>query len=251
MNRPEGAARSRRTTPQNLALRLTAALAATLALTLAGAGPAPAHQGNPDFRSVIDGIEPAALAPGLEAEVVNFDDHVVLTNESGEDVLILGYEGEPYARIGADGLVEVNLNSPTHYLNEDRFADVALPERADEEARPAWQEVDRTGRFEWHDHRSHYMSEGVPPQVEDESARTKVFGYRIPIEVGGRPARIEGTLFWQGRETGAPVLPFVLLGLVVAAGAAFLVIRRRRQEGGGHDGDGDGGEDDGQRGEAW
>ncbi len=204
-------------------------LVAAVALALALAAPAAAHQGNPDFRSIVNAIEPAGLATGLEAEVVNFDDHVVLVNDSGKDVLILGYDGEPYARISADGKVEVNLNSPTHYLNEDRFADVAIPERADKDAKPSWELVDTTGRFEWHDHRSHYMSESDPPQVKDKSQRTKVFDYAIPIEVGGKPARIDGTLFWQGRDTGAPVVPFVLLGLLVVGGVAFVLIRRARR----------------------
>lgn len=188
------------------------------------------HQGNSNFRSVITAITPPGLAEGLKAEVVNFDDHVVLENRSGKDVEILGYNNEPYARIMADGTVEVNLNSPSHYLNEDRFAGVELPERADKDAKPSWNRVGTDGRFEWHDHRSHFMAKGVPPQVTDESVKTKVFDYQIPIRVDGRPAKIEGTLYWNGRETGFPVLPFVLLGVVTVAGLTVVLIRRRRRD---------------------
>lgn len=209
-------------------LAATAASAAIACLILVSAIPASAHQGNPDFRSIVNSITPEPLAEGLEAEVVNFDDHVVLTNKTGKDILILGYDREPYARMSADGKVEINLNSPSHYLNEDRFANVPVPERADKDAEPAWERVEGAGRFEWHDHRSHYMSEGTPPQVTDESVRTKVFDYSIPIEVAGKPAAINGTLFWQGKDTGAPVLPFVLLGIMILAVAGFVVIRRRR-----------------------
>lgn len=203
-------------------------VAAALAFISGFAGPAGAHQGNSDFRSVVNGITPGALARGLKAEVVNFDDHVVLENRSGSNVEILGYDSEPYARLLADGRVEVNLNSPTHYLNQDRYADVALPDRADPKARPQWKEVGSDGRFEWHDHRSHYMSEGIPAQVKDESAKTEIFEYRIPLRVDRAPAWIEGTLYWQGRNDQIQILPFLLLGVLVLAGGALLYIRRRR-----------------------
>lgn len=205
--------------------------AAAISAALILASPALAHQGNPDFRSIVNSIEPSSLTDGLTAEVVNFDDHVVLENRSGKDVEILGYEGEPYARILADGRVEVNLNSPSHYLNEDRYADVALPDRADKEADPSWDEVGTDGRFEWHDHRSHYMSEGTPPQVEDKSERTKIFDYTIPLRVDGEPAKIDGTLFWRGRDTGFPILPFAILAVAVVGGILVLIRRRRRAEG--------------------
>jgi len=211
-------------------LRLRSAVTALLVLlapAVAG-GTAGAHQGNSNFRSVINSIEPAELADGLTAEVVNYDDHVVLENRAGKDVEIIGYYREPYARILADGTVEVNLRSQSHYENEDRYANVELPARVDNKARPEWKQVGGDGRFVWHDHRSHYMSEGVPAQVEDEAVRTKIFDYRIPLRVAGEPAAIKGTLYWNGRDDSIQVLPFILLGLLVLAGGTFLVIRRRR-----------------------
>ncbi|HTU14185.1 MAG TPA: hypothetical protein VMF31_03215 [Solirubrobacterales bacterium] len=197
-----------------------------------------AHEGNPNYRSEITSIEPAALADGLRATVQNFDDNVELVNRTGKEVVVKGYDGEPYVRIGADGLVEVNLNSPTYYLNEDRFAAVDVPERADAKAEPAWEEVEGSGVYAWHDHRSHYMSPGTPSQVKDESKETKVFDYSIPITVGGKPAALDGTLTWVGKQSGFPVLPFVLLAAVIVIGAVALsVFRNRRRDGDdGHDG---------------
>ena len=61
------------------------------------------------------------------------------------------------------------------------------------------------------------MSEGTPPQVKDESEKTKVFDYVIPLEVGGQPATVEGTLTWVGKSSKAPVIPFVILGLAIIA----------------------------------
>jgi copper transport protein len=41
--------------------------------------------------------------------------------------------------------------------------------------------ISKTGRFEWHDHRMHWMSESDPEQVKDKDARTKVFDWKVPI----------------------------------------------------------------------
>ena len=44
-----------------------------------------------------------------------------LVRTTAKDVQILGYEGEPYIRLGTDG-VFVNTNSPAYYTNLDRFS---------------------------------------------------------------------------------------------------------------------------------
>jgi len=201
-------------------------------------GIASAHQGNPNFRSEIESVTPASLGDGIQLEIVNFDDHVRLVNKSGKEVIVKGYDGEPYARISADGIVEVNLNSPAYYLNEDRFADVDVPASVNAKARPDWKQVADDGTFEWHDHRSHYMGQGTPPQVKDESKKTKVFDYTIPIEVGGQPAKVNGTLTWVGTGSKAPVIPFVILGLAIIAAVAFWLTRRRRNDGLGDEAEG-------------
>ena len=205
----------------------------TVALLMVAVFPvaANAHQGNPDYRSEITSVRPAALGQGLKIEIVNFDDHVRLVNQTGKEVVIKGYDGEPYARLSPDGSVAVNLNSPAYYLNEDRYADVDIPARADAKAKPDWKVIDDNGTFEWHDHRSHYMGQGTPPQVKDESEKTKVFDYTIPIKVGGRPATIDGTLTWVGTGSKAPVIPFVILGIAILAAIGFWVYRRRRAGG--------------------
>src|SRR5690349_6854192 len=115
--------------------------AASAAALLAIAAPvAMAHEGNPDYRSVVDQVDPEAN--GLQAEVVNFDDSLRLVNHSDEDVVIEGYEGEPYARLLADGSVELNRNSTAYYLNDDRFAESEVPDDVDPDAAPGWELVD-------------------------------------------------------------------------------------------------------------
>ena len=128
--------------------------------------------------------------------------------------------------------MEVNRRSPTHYLNEERYGGTPVPTSADPKAPPQWQTVSRTGRFEWHDHRIHWMSKDtVPPQVKDEDKRTKVFDWRVPIRVGSQRARLTGTLFWQpATASGVPTAAIVALVVLVAATLVlFLVTRRRRR----------------------
>ncbi len=188
-----------------------------------------AHQGNADYRSELDGVTPPV--EGLEAEVVNYDDALELRNETGETVIVEGYAGEPYIRIDGDGQVFLNTRSPAYYLNDDRYGEAEVPASADPDAKPEWEAVDGTGRYSWHDHRIHYMSTGTPSQVADEDARTKIFDYRVPIEVGDRGAEITGTLYWAGGSGGLPLAPFIALGVLALLAAAVVVVRRRRGSG--------------------
>ena len=58
------------------------ALALAVAVVLLAASPAAAHQGNPNYRSVVDSITPAVK--GVTLHVLNYDDRFELTNHSGE-----------------------------------------------------------------------------------------------------------------------------------------------------------------------
>jgi hypothetical protein len=204
------------------------ALALGVAAALLFAQAAAAHQGNPNYRSIVDSVTPAVK--GLTLHVLNYDDRFELTNHSGQTVTVQGYDGEPYARVLADGTVELNKRSPAYYLNDDRYADVKVPAIADPKAPPQWSVVDKTGTVQWHDHRMHWMSKSMPPQVKDKSKRTKVFDYAVPLSVGGQPGAIRGTLFWQpGAGGGVPVGMIVgLVALVLVGLGAVVVVRRRR-----------------------
>ena len=208
-------------------MRRAAALLAAAALLLPA--PALAHEGNPNFLSQINAVTPET--EGVTVEVLNRDDRMLLHNTSGEDVLILGYDEEPYARVLADGTVEVNTDSEAYYLNDDRFANVEVPAGVDGKGEPRWKEVSRNGRFEWHDHRFHWMAEGTPPQVKDESVRTKVYDWTVPIEVGGERGAIAGTLFWTPLPGGGPPLGAIIAGagILIALFAAVFVVRYRRR----------------------
>ena len=210
-----------------LRIRCVAAMALVAVCSLAPT--ALAHEGNPNYRSEVRRIAPPV--GGLDAQILNFDDRIELRNRSGETVVVRGYRNEPYLRFGADGTVEVNTRSPAAYLNEDRFAQVEVPGRADPEAEPEWEVVAENGRYDWHDHRIHWMSKTPPEKVQqDESARVRVFDWKLPVEAAGRPATISGSLTWLGvDESGFPVAAALSLGAAVLAGGALVLLVRRRR----------------------
>jgi LPXTG-motif cell wall-anchored protein len=207
-------------------MRRTALLAIALAWALAA--PANAHQGDPNFESIVTAVDGA---PGVKAEVLGGDDRVLIVNTSDETVVVAGYDGEPYARVRGDGTVEVNRRSPATYLNDDRYGEVQVPAEASKDAEPRWEVVGHNGRFEFHDHRMHWMSRTRPPQVHDETERTRIFDWTVPLRVGERTAAIRGTLWWRGTgDGGAPVAAFAGLGVFALLGAvAVVVVRRRRR----------------------
>ena len=209
-------------------MRIVIWVAAATVLLL-GAPVALAHEGSPNFLSQVNGVSPSV--EGVDVEVLNRDDRLLLRNASGQDVVVEGYSGEPYARIDADGTVSVNTNSEAYYLNQERDARVVVPAGVAADGDPTWEEVSRTGRFEWHDHRMHWMAEADPEAVTDKDVRTKVFDWEVPIAVDGRSGAISGTLFWTPVESsGLGVLPAVLAfaALVIAICVAVAVKRRRR-----------------------
>jgi hypothetical protein len=212
-----------------------AAIAVALACALAPAQ-ALAHGGNPNFRSEIDSIQPS-LPSGVSIEVLDYDSYFQLIDH-GHEVVIDGYNDEPYARIEKNGTVQVNQKSPATYLNDSRFeTDVKVPPSADPRAAPEWKTVDHSGSFVWHDHRMHWMIVGqLPTQVKDKGKKTKIFDYEIPLEVDSRPTTIHGTLWWVG-STGTSKLPFVIAALVIVLGGGGLVLWLRRRRGGDDPGD--------------
>jgi hypothetical protein len=183
------------------------------------------------YSSVVNNIRPATS--GLQVTVLGSDSEMRLANRSGKDVAVVGYDGEELGRVLSDGSVQVNLTSPSYWLNQERMGGVNPPPSAKVGARPNWKTVNRTGVLIWHDHRMHWMGTGVPPAVKDQAKRTRVWNYKVPILVGGKPAAIDGTLWWVGQHEGAPIEAFIGLALIifVVLGSALVVRRRRATEG--------------------
>lgn len=240
---------------------LSAALASALAV------PALAHEGDPRYRSVVNEIVPAT--EGLTATVLDHDDALQIVNKSGEDVVVLDQDAEPYARLLADGTVQINArsslargeNAPPSGAEADHahddsadarlYASVTLLAHGDEEHAPgeahdegagaddgtaapriAWVTIDRTGRYAWHDPRINDRTHRIPPQVTDESKETKVKDWRVPLLVAGQAGDVLGTLTWVGEQGGGssfPTAAVVSLAVLALLAVAAVVLVRRRR----------------------
>ena len=212
-------------------VRTLACTVAAAALLLA-APVALAHQGNPNYRSVVKSVTPETS--GIDARILNFDDAVLVHNTSGKDVVILDYKQKPYVELKADGTVSVNTNSEAHYLNEDRQGETAVPKDLGSE--PKWEEISKSGRYEWHDHRMHWMGAGDPPNLTDKGKETVIYdNWQIPIQVAGTAGAISGTLTWVPLDDGGLPLGaiFGFAALIIVLSIAVIIVRRRRASGGG------------------
>ena len=203
--------------------RLAATLATALAVVWWTATPAAADPPKPtDYRSTVRALDPEV--DGVRAEVVGGDGFLELDVEAGHEVVVLGYEDEPYLRFRADGTVEENRRSPAVFLNRSRTGGSAAPPSTDAEAEPEWQEVAGGGRWAWHDHRIHWM--GAEDPLVDANGRVTQFGpdgWSVPLEVDGTDVVVRGDLV---RTDGVSPLPTVAVAVVVA-GVVILLGRRR------------------------
>jgi hypothetical protein len=206
-----------------------AAAGTALAVMLAAAVPASAKDAG--IVSELRGTKPAVS--GLELQVAGGDRFLLLRNGTGKQVVVKGYEDEPYLRFLPNRVVEENLRSPSKYANEDRYALTPLPPQANSDAAPRWKPVSRDGSYRWFDHRIHSMEKGTPPQVKDEGVRTKIFDWRVPMTVSGTPVAAVGTLEWvpadsSGSSTGL-IIALLVAAILVIGTLGFLLGRRGRR----------------------
>lgn len=224
---------ARRLTPALLAALIT--MSPVAAHAASGNQPFTQESGNPindqgssyHYRTYITSITPKVA--GLSVEVLEFADRLLLRNHTGKTVTVYGYSGEPYARLLPDGAAEQNAHSPAVYLNTNFYANVTVPPSASATAPARWSAVDRTGTFEWHDHRIHWMSPVTPPQVKDTGKRTKIFDWSVPIRIGSQPGAIDGELFWVPENSNAPAGAIGAGVAIVIAGALLVIVVRRRR----------------------
>ena len=221
--------------------RVVVLLAGTVTALGALAGPALAHGGGgsdaSNFVSVVGEVVTTASAAeeapqaapveGLTWRVLANDALLEARNDTGAELLVLGYQDEPYLRIGPEGVFE-NRNSPATYLNNDRFAETPVPETATPDAEPDWVAVSDSPVYAWHDHRIHWMAPTLPPQVKvDASQPVTVNNWTVPFTIDGQELSVSGTLRW---EPPPPWWPWLLGAVVVLAVPVLPALRQREPD---------------------
>jgi len=180
-----------------------------LAATVVAAPGADAHatggQQATDWRSRV--LNVTGGSDVVSARSVDLGNRVTISVAPGHDVVVLGYDGEPYLRIGPRG-VDENVRAPSSYLNRSSTAPTSIPARYDARATPEWVHRSDGRSWHWHDHRAHH--------TKGQAANTL---WAIPIVIDGRPASITGETVHV-----APAVPWLPIAVLVIAGALALVV---------------------------
>jgi hypothetical protein len=206
-------------------IRIAAVGAAAAVFLALGAGPATAHTiSGPrptNYRSRIVAIAP--VEPGISARVVDLANKFELTNRSSTEITVLGYEGEPYLRIGPAGIFE-NLHSQATYINRTRLGGT-VPVGVDTSptAVPQWKKLGNGHTASWHDHRIHWMSAQPPPPVaQAPGSPYHISQQSIVFLRDGQQVRIVVALDWVPGPSGLPWVPVIAALFVVGLVAALL-----------------------------
>ena len=201
------------------------------AVVLAPAQPVFAHGGNggasSDYRIEVTGFE--GDHSGIEVRPVELGNRMELVRTTAKDVEIVGYEGEPYIRLGADG-VFVNTNSPSYYTNLDRFARKPIPATATPTATPKWVKLSDGNSVRWHDHRTHWMDPTPRQDVRDNPGVERVIfpANRVELTVDGKPVVAIVRVTWLPPPSRIAWLVVSSLGACVLLAALVLVPSLRR-----------------------
>ena len=199
--------------------RAVLALLLAVGSVLAAAQPAGAHG--------VAGIQPSNFAtrvlavvpptPGIHVQADDLGNKLQLDNHTGRDVVVLGYDNEPYLRVGPAGVFE-NVRSPAVYLNRTRTGYVPVPASADPHAPPQWHQTGVGTTVRWHDHRAHWLAATNPPQVQrDPGSRHLIQRWTVTLVADRTRIQVHGDVVWVPG-------PSPWIWLVLALGFALAVV---------------------------
>lgn len=203
-----------------------------LGLSVAGVLAVPA----PGFAHGVGGLTPTNYrttltpgtpgVPGVRVEVIDVGERIAVTNTGADEIIVVGYQGEPYLRIGPTGTF-TNLRSPATYLNATNTPTGPPPESADPALAPEWKQISTAPTARWHDHRAHWMGP-QPAIVRDDPHRTHVLTtWDIPLRRAGAdiPA-IRGDIRWISPISPWPwVIGAIALAIGIAVTSRLRVAR--------------------------
>lgn len=177
---------------------------------------------------------------------------ILLDNATEEEVLVRGQEGEPFLRIGPDGVFG-NEHSPS-FVDDQRYRGREVPEPPRADASPAWVELAGEPRYAWLEERARYPREQPPQDVVTSDRTTVLREWSAPIEQGDDRVTLHGETRWMPDDEafaalGIPVsgdaesdLATVVSWVVFGLGVVLIVIGLRRRVLARRDADGAAGE---------
>jgi hypothetical protein len=201
---------------------VAAALALLVVLGLAGpAGADPAKPTN--YRSHVTSVKPTSSI--IAVKVVGGDGFLDVDVQPGHEVVVSGYDGEPYLRLSKDGTVEENQNSPATYLNRNRYATTPVPAALQGKSLPpaAWLKVGSGGHYAWHDHRIHFMGKDPSAVPGLAQGRPVVWAGGVPMTVDGKKLVVHGEYRLLKAPNPLPWLAIAAIGTML-----IVVVGRRR-----------------------
>jgi len=202
-------------------VRAIGVVVGALAAIVVSAQPAAAHGVGgvqpSNFETTVDGTTPHVR--GLTVRAVDLGNELELRNDRGPEVVVLGYQAEPYLRIGPRGVFE-NRRSPATYLNRTRDGKTPVPADADPAAAPEWNKIGSDSVARWHDHRAHWMGTEDPPEVaRAPDQRHLIDHWSFRLQRGSQDITVTGDLLWVpgpspwGWVLGALAVAAVVVGL--------------------------------------
>jgi len=182
----------------------------------------PSHLGSGDdvqprnTEAVVTSVSPQ-LPDGVKVDIVGTDTFVRVRS-NGHEVVIPGYEQEPYIEISTANEVRVNVNSITYLLNQTRYGS-NVPEVTTDEVQ--WETVSTNGEYMWHDHRVHWMSQKPPATMNGDGL---IQTWVIPLTVDSQAITVSGELYLRDAASRL----WWGIGALVLIAAVVLSIANRR-----------------------
>jgi hypothetical protein len=157
---------------------------------------------------------------GVTARTLDLGRRMELRNHGRDDLVILGYSGEPYLRVGPHGVFE-NRRSPTTYLNRPATVTGApepVPKSASATARPEWRRVSTGTRARWRDRRTRVEGTTSTAAVRHPRGKAIVSNWAIDARLGDHPIAVVGRITYV-----PPPNPWPWVALMVLLVAATVV----------------------------
>lgn len=205
--------------------RCAAGAALTAATVVSLADPASAHTLSgvqaTNYRSRITAVAPAV--PGLSVRLLDLGRKVQVTNRSAQTVLILGYQNEPYLRVGPAGTF-VNRKAPSYFLNRQASTATlrSVPKAYSATANPIWFRTGSGRTVTWPDRRTRQEGSDPPAVAANRGRQVAVSTWNLAMAHGGAPVTVTGSITYVPPPNGWGWLAVTVAALAVTAALGLL-----------------------------